>query len=172
MKKQYLEIGKIVSVKGIKGEVRVNPWSDSPDFLLEFDEFYYENGTEKIIILNSRVQKNVVILKIEGIDTVEEAQKLRNKILYINREDIELDDGVYFIQDLIGVKVINKDDNSIIYGDIVDVSQTGANDVYHIKANNGQIFYIPAIPQVIISTDIDNGIMEIRPLRGLFDDED
>lgn len=172
MKKQYLEIGKIVSVQGIKGEVRVNPWSDSPDFLLEFDEFYYENGKEKITILNSRVQKNVVILKIEGIDTVEEAQKLRNKILYINREDIELEDGVYFIQDLIGVKVINKDDNSIIYGDIVDVSPTGANDVYHIKADDGKLYYIPAIPQVIISTDIDKGIMEIRPLRGLFEDED
>ncbi len=172
MKKQYLEIGKIVSVQGIKGEVRVNPWSDSPDFLLEFDEFFFEEGKEKITILNSRVQKNVVILKVEGVDTIEEAQKLRNKVIYINRDDIELEEGTFFIQDLVGLKVIDADDNTIVYGEVVDVSETGANDVYHVKASDDKLYYIPAIPKVIITTDIDKNVMEIRPLKGLFDDED
>lgn len=172
MKKQYLELGQIVSVQGIKGEVRINPWSDDPAFLLEFDCFYLDKGNKKINVEKSRVQKNIIIAKLEGIDTVEEAQKMRNQIIYMNRDDVELEEGCYFIQDLVGLCVIDADDASIVYGEITEVSETGANDVYHIKAKDGKLYYIPAIPQVVIETNVDNGIMKIRPLKGLFDDED
>lgn len=179
MKKQYLEVGQIVTVQGIKGEVRVNPWCDDPDFLLDFDSLYFAEKNKsgeitysEIKIENARSQKNIVVMKLEGINTVEEAQRLRNKIFYMSREDVELDEGVYFVQDLIGLKVIDADDNNKVYGEIVEVSQTGANDVYHIKAEDAKLYYIPAIPQVVITTDIENCIMEIRPLKGLFEDED
>ena len=170
MSDKYIEVGQIVAEQGIKGEIRIHPWCDSPEFLLEFDELYYED--ESIIkIEKSRVQKNVVIAKVKGIDTIEQAQKLRNKVLYINRDDIELDDNTYFVQDLIGLEVVDNDDKTIIYGEIVEVSSTGANDVYHIK-NGDKMYYIPAIPLVVIKTDLDNRVMEIKPLKGLFDDED
>lgn len=164
---KYLETGKIVSVFGLKGEVKVQPWCDSPDFLCEFDTLYYKSGTP-VEIEHSRTAKNLVIIKIKGVDTVEEAQKLRNRILYLDRDDIELDEGCYFIQDLIGLKVIDSESGKE-YGTLTEVSETGANDVYHVKNDDGQIYYIPAIPQVIAETDIENGIMKITPLEGLFD---
>lgn len=113
----------------------------------------------------------MAIMKINGIDTPEQAVTLRNKILFIDRDDFELDEGCYFVQDLIGMKVIDAD-NGNEYGIIEEVSETGANDVYHIKDTNGKMYYIPAIADVVIKTDVFNNTMTIRPLKGLLDDED
>lgn len=165
--KQYLEIGKIVSVFGIKGEVKVQPWCDSPDFLCEFDVLYYKSGTP-VNILKSRVAKNIVVMKIEGVDTVEEAQKLRNRVLYMDRNDVELEDGSYFVQDLLSLKVIDAETGEE-YGEVSDVTETGANDVYHVKSSDGKMYYIPAIPDVVKEVDIECGTMKIIPLQGLFD---
>lgn len=165
--KQYLEIGKIVSVFGLKGEVKVQPWCDSPDFLCEFDTLYYKSGTP-VEIERARVQKNIVIVKLRGCDTVEEAQKLRNRVLYMDRNDVELEEGAYFVQDLIGLKVVDADTGEE-YGVLSDVSETGANDVYHIKKADGTFCYVPAIPDVVKETDIEGGVMKITPLKGLFD---
>lgn len=162
-----LETGKIVSVFGIKGEVKVQPWCDTPDFLCEFDTLYYKSGTP-VEIERSRVAKNIVVMKIKGVDTVEDAQKIRNRVLYIDRNDVELEEGCYFIKDLIGLKVVDADSGKE-YGELIDVSETGANDVYHIKSQDGKIYYIPAIPQVVVKTDIEAGIMTITPMEGLFD---
>lgn len=165
--KQYLEIGKIVSVFGLRGEVKVQPWCDSPDFLCEFDTLYYKSGTP-VVIERSRVQKNIVIMKIEGCDTVEDAQKLRNRVLFMDRNDVELEEDAYFVQDLIGLKVIDADTGEE-YGELTEVSETGANDVYHIRRADGSLCYIPAIPDVVKETDLENGVMKITPLDGLFD---
>lgn len=165
--KQYLEIGKIVSVFGIKGEVKVQPWCDSPDFLCEFDVLYYKSGTP-VNILKSRVAKNIVVMKIEGVDTVEDAQKLRNRVLYMDRNDVELEEGSYFVQDLLSLKVIDAETGEE-YGEISDVTETGANDVYHVKSSDGKMYYIPAIPDVVKEVDIECGTMKIIPLQGLFD---
>lgn len=102
--KQYLEIGKIVSVFGIKGEVKVEPWCDTPQLLCQFDILYYKSGTP-VKIERARVHKNQVLLKIEGVDTPEEGVKLRGRVLYMDRADVELPEGVYFQQDLIGLEV-------------------------------------------------------------------
>ena len=165
--KKLLEVGKIVSVFGIKGEVKVQPWCDTPQFICDFDTLYYKSGTP-VVVERSRVQKNMVIMKIEGTDTVEDAQKLRNRVLYIDRDDVELDEGCYFVQDLIGLTVIESKDGKV-YGKISDVSETGANDVYHIKDEDGREYLIPAIPDVIDSVDIEGGVMKITALDGLFD---
>ena len=95
MPKRYLETGKIVAVQGLKGEVRVEPWCDSGEFLCEFDTLYFDKGETPLEITRSRVQKNIVIMKIKGIDTPEQAQNIRNKILYMDREDVELRAGPY-----------------------------------------------------------------------------
>lgn len=166
--KQYLETGKITGTHGLKGEVRVQPWADSPEFLAEFDELYLDKGSRKIEITSSRVHKNMLIMKIKGIDTIEEADALRNKVLYMNRDDVELEEGAYFIQDLIGLDVID-DDTGERLGSLDDVSETGANDVYHVKTDDGRVFLIPVIPDVIRDISLEQGTVRIFRMKGLFD---
>lgn len=168
--KQFLEIGKIVAVQGLKGEVRVEPWCDSQEFLCEFDTLYFDKGATPVEIQRSHPHKNIVLMKIKGTDTVEQAQLLRNKILYMNRNDVELEEGSYFVQDLIGLEVLDAD-SGVSYGKICDVTETGANDVYHIKDSDGKIRLIPAIPDVVLDTNITDGKMTIRVPEGLFDED-
>ena len=113
----------------------------------------------------------MVLLKLQGTDTLEAAQALRNQILYADRADMPLEEGEYFIQDLIGLTVVDADTGEE-YGILSDVSQTGANDVYHISKPGEAEKLIPAIRDVVVETDVDGGIMRIRPLKGLFDDAD
>lgn len=170
MFKQYLEVGQIVGTHGVRGEVRVNPWCDSPDFLKKFKTLYYDsNGERSVKIKSSRVHGNVVLMQLEDISTVEQASALKNKILFMNRKDAKIPDNTYFIQDLIDCKVIDAD-SGVDYGILTDVSETGANDVWHITKGNKE-YLIPAIPSVVIDTDVMTGIIKIRPLRGIFDDE-
>lgn len=168
--KKYLEVGKIVSVHGLKGDVKVEPWCNEPEFICDFDRLYSKDGKKEYEIESSRVQKNMVIMKLKGVDSVEDGQAMRNKILFMDRNDVELEDGFYFFQDLIGLKVIDADSQEE-YGKIEDIFQTGANDVYQIKSDDGRSYYIPAIADVIVKTDIDDGKMYIRPLEGLFDED-
>lgn len=171
MKKQFLDSGKIVGTHGIRGELRIEVWCDSPEFLCQFKTLYFdENGTESIKV-KSRPHKNIVLCKIDGIDTIEQAERLRGKIVYINRDDIKLEDGVNFVQDLIGLEVKDAD-SGISYGKLTDVFRTGANDVYEITDKDGKTYLAPVIDDVIIETNVDEGYVLIRPLKGLFDDED
>lgn len=171
MIKEYLETGKITSTHGIKGEVRIEPWCDSPEFLKKFKTLYFDSNGEKPVKINIRPHGHMAIAKIEGIDTVEEASTLRNKVLYLKRSDARLPKGKFFIAELIDCKVIDADNEEKIYGVISDVSETGANDVWHIKDENGKEYLIPAIPPVVISTDVEEGTIKIRPLKGIFEDE-
>lgn len=171
MKKQFLEIGKIVSTSGVKGEVRVQHWSDSPDFLQSFDTLYFDGGETPVTVERARSQKNIVVLKLRGVDDIDAANALRGKVLYANRNDIELGESTYFVQDLLGLTVVDADNPALVYGKLTEISPTGANDVYHVT-QNGRTVLVPAIRQVVIETDVDGGVMRIRPLEGLFTDED
>ncbi len=169
MKKEYLEAGKIVTTHGIRGEVKVMPYTDVPELLCEFDRLFIGKAHEEIGVERARVFKSTVIMKLEGVDTPEAAEKLRNKLLYMHRDDLELDEDTYFIQDLIGMEVSDADTGEV-YGKLADVMQTGANDVYVIKGENRE-YLVPAIADVIVSTDTGSGRMTIRPLPGLFDED-
>ncbi len=170
MIKAFLETGKITGTHGVRGEMRVHPWCDSPEFLTEFKRLYLDDKGEKYIdVVRSRAHGNMVIMKVQGVDTIEAAEKLRNKVVYISREDAELDDGAYFVQDIIDCTVIDAD-TAMQYGVLTDVSQTGANDVWHVATEKGEVL-IPAIPDVVQDIDIEKGVITIRPLKGLFDDE-
>ncbi len=171
MKKQYLDSGKIVGTHGIKGEVRIDAWCDSPEFLCAFKKLYLDSKGETFIEVKSRPHKNVVLAKIKGIETIEEAERLRGKLVYINRDDINLEEGVNFVQDLIGLEVRDAD-NDNVYGKITDVLRTGANDVYEITDADGKKYLAPVIDDVIIETNVDDGYTLIRPMKGIFDDED
>ncbi|MEG2144837.1 MAG: ribosome maturation factor RimM [Oscillospiraceae bacterium] len=172
MKKQFLECGKIVSTHGIKGEVKINPWCDSPEDLLSLTHIYFDQGgVEKLQVLGVRTHGNMVLMQLLGINTPEDGAALRNKTIYLNRDELELKEGEYFISDLLGLKVLDVDTGEE-YGTLSDVSQTGANDVYHITFKDKIERLIPVIPQVVIETAVDEGFIKIRPLKGLFDDED
>lgn len=171
MQKQYLECGKILSTHGLAGELRVQPWCDSPQELAMLGRLYLDAGKTPLTVTGARAHKSMVLLKVKGIDTIDEAAALRGRVLYADRADMPLEEGQYFIQDLLGLEVVDADDGHI-YGTLTDVTQTGANDVYHITFPDGAVRLIPAIGQVVISTDIAGRRMTIRPLEGLFDDED
>lgn len=171
MIKKYLEIGKITSTHGIKGEVRVEPWCDSPEFMKQFKVLYLDKKGEKAVKIKVRPHGHMAIAKIEGIDTVEEAAKMRNRVLYMKRSEAKLPEGHHFIAELIDCKVIDADDESKTYGTVTDVSETGANDVWHITDENGKEYLIPAITSVVIDIDVISGIIKIKPLRGIFDNE-
>jgi len=150
--------------------VRIQPWCDSAEFLCGFKKLYLDaDGTNIINISTAKPHGNVVLAAIKGIDTIEDAESLRNKVVYINRNDVKLEEERYFIEDIIGSTVFDADTNKIL-GEICDVSATGANDVWHIKSGEKE-YLIPCIDEVVISVDIDLGQVVIRPLKGIFDDE-
>ena len=171
MLKKYLEIGKIVTTHGIKGQVRIDSWCDSPEILSKIKKLYNKDGSVCYNV-SSKPHKNQTITKIDGISTVESAEKLRGVVVYADRGDILKDKDAYFIQDLIGSRVCNADDENVCYGNVTEVFATGANDVYEVTDDNGKKSYIPVIDDVVISIDIENELIKIRPMKGMFDDED
>lgn len=170
MVKMFLEGGKIVGTHGVRGEMRVECWCDSPQFLAQFKTIYFDEGKEKVKV-HSRVHKNMVLVKMPGVDTIEQADLLRGKIIYIKRSDIKLEEGVYFVQDLIGLQVTDSKTGEV-YGVINDVLRTGSNDVYEMKDKEDKMYYIPAIPDIVDEIDVHGGLMRITPMKGLFSDED
>ncbi|WP_411676265.1 ribosome maturation factor RimM [Caproicibacter sp.] len=171
MQKKYLEAGKIVGTHGIKGELRVQPWCDSAEFLTRFSTLYLEAGNAPVHVLSSRVHKELLLMVLEGVDSVEKADTYRNKVLYLDRNDVTLPDGRYFMQDLVGLDVYDAD-TFLYYGTLTRVLRTGANDVYQITAQDHKNYLIPAVPEFILGIDLEKGKMMIRPIKGIFDDED
>lgn len=170
MKKEFIEGGRLVGTHGVRGTFRVQPWCDTPEFLCGFKKLFLKKDAEyeAVKIKSSKPHGNVVLMDIEGIDTIEAAEKLRNKIIYISRKDLKLDDGSYLICDLIGCEVIDADSGDLL-GNISDVSKTGANDVWHIKRGENE-YLIPVIDEVVLNVDIDGGKVTVRPLKGIFEE--
>ncbi|WP_195985839.1 ribosome maturation factor RimM [Clostridium sp. D33t1_170424_F3] len=171
MRNQYLEAGRIVGTHGVRGELRVEPWCDSAAFLAKLCNLYGERGAEKLKVVSSRVHKSLLLLQLEGVDTVEQADMLRGKILYLDRADVKLPKGQYFMQDMIGLTVLDADTGKR-YGLLTEVMRTGANDVYQVTGEDKVNYLVPAIPDVVREVDIDAGVLKIRPLRGIFEDAD
>lgn len=170
MQKNLLEIGKVVNIHGLRGDVKIQPWCDSAAFLCEFDTLYRADGSP-MSVASARVHKDMAVVRFAGIDTPEQAETLRNTVLYMDRADVELDADTYFIQDLIGLRVLDADTGAL-YGRLEEVLETGANDVYTVRTPAGKQLLFPAIGDVVTETDLEQGIMRIRPLEGLFEDAD
>ncbi len=167
--KPFLEVGQIVGTHGVRGEVRVQPWCDSAEQFAGFKKLYWdENGTQPVKV-KGRPHKQMALVTIDGVTTVEQAQVLRGRVLYVSRRDLHLPRDRYLVQDLMGITVVDADTGET-YGTLTDVSQTGANPVYHMQTTKGEVL-IPAIPSVVISVDTKADILRLRPMKGLFDDE-
>ena len=162
MKLQFIEAGEIVTTHGVKGEVKVLPWLDSPEDLCDFERCRI-NGKD-YAIESCRVQKTCNLVKLSGVDTMEAAQAMRGKTIELYREDI--DDEVIFAAELIGVEVYC-DGASI--GKISDVLDYPGNSVYVVKGKHE--YMIPAVNQFILSTDMDNNRMDVKLIEGMRTDE-
>lgn len=160
-KKQYLEIGKIVNTHGIKGDVKIQVWADDAEFLLEFDEVYIDG--KPVEIISSRVHKNCVIAKLDGIDDVNAAMRMKNKMLFINRDDVELDEGEFFIQDIIGATVIT--DEGAELGKLHEVLDLPKSTIYVVRGEREIL--IPAVPEFILDTDVENMKITVHMIEGL-----
>ncbi|AWI03976.1 ribosome maturation factor RimM [Clostridium drakei] len=158
--KQFVTVGQIINTHGIKGELKVYPLTDDLRRFRKLQKVYVE-GVEKSVVW-CKLQTDKVILKIEGIDSVEEAMKYKEKYLDVSREDaVKLPEGSYFIADIIGCSVVGE--NGVEYGKIADVIKTGSNDVYWIK--EGKELLIPALKDIIIDMDIENKKIVIKPVE-------
>ena len=164
MKKEFLEVGKIVSTHGVRGEVKVMPWADTPEFLLGFRTFYL--GGNALKASSVRVQKSCVLIKFDGIDDLDAAAKLREKVLCIKREDAKLDSGVVFIEDLIGLAVF-ADGKRI--GTLTEVLSRPGNDVYIVKGEKE--YLIPSVPEYVLERNIEAGFINVKLIEGMASDE-
>ena len=167
--KQYITVGRIISPWGVRGQVKVEPLTDDIERFKNLKEVFYEqeNCLEKLVIKEVIfLKKAFVVLKFEGVDDAKEAEKFRNKYIMVHRKDaVKLPEGRYFICDIIGLKVYTVDDEYL--GEIINVIQTGANDVYVINNKENKEILIPAIKEVVKNIDIEKGIMFIFPMEGL-----
>jgi len=170
MIREYLEIGTIVGTHGIHGELRVNPACDSPEFFTAFGVLYLDpEGRRPVKVLSARTNKNIVLLQLEGVASIEAAQALGRKTLFFRRADARLEEGQFFIAELLGCEVFDAGDPALRYGVISDVSQTGANDVWHIRTDAGREILIPVIDDVVKAVDVEAGRIEITMLPGLME---
>lgn len=171
MLQKYLELGKIVSTHGVRGELRVQHWCDSPEFFKSFETVYLgKNGQNPYKVLGARPHGNIMLLTLEGIGDIDTANTLRGKIIYVDRDKAPLPEGSYFIAELIGCSVVDADDESKVYGKVVDVLNTGASDIWQIKGIDGKEYLLPSIPDIVISVDVANDIAKVRPIKGIFDE--
>lgn len=168
--REYLTIGKILSPWGVKGQIKVEPLTDNPNRFKHLQEVYIDDSGEAIcypvesaILLNQRIP----VLKLQGIDSKEEAENKRGYYIRIDRKDaVQLPENHYFICDIIGLTVYDGKANEPL-GIITDVIETGANDVYVIGTKDKKEILIPAIKEVIKKIDIEKGKVVIEPLEGL-----
>ena len=163
MKHRYLEAGKIVNTHGIAREVKIMPWADDPDFLLNFKTLYLDG--KPIHIRSARVHKNAVLMKLDGVDDINEAMRLKNKVVSIDREDATLEEGSFFLADLYGLEVRDADSGEVL-GTISDVLTPPANNVYIVKGTKRE-YMIPAVSEFIVETNVDEGYLLVHLIEGM-----
>lgn len=168
--KQFLEIGKLINTHGIKGEMKLEMWCDDIEYLKQFEVLYLDDcGKDSLKLISARPQKNHAIVKFAEITSIDIAEKLKNSIVYCNRDDAEIDEDANYIQDLIGCSVVDAESNEE-YGRVVDVLNYGASDILDV-VNDKKHHYIPVIPDIVKEIDTENEIIRIIPMKGLFDED-
>jgi len=162
MKNEYIEAGKVVNTHGVNGEVKLQPWADSPGFLTGFEHFYIDGVPVKV--LSARVHKGSIIATLEGVDDIDAAIKMKNKVIKVKKDDVQLEEGRHFVADLIGLRAVDAETGETL-GIVDDVLALPSNNVYVVKGEREIL--VPAVPEFIIETNLENGIIKLRLLEGL-----
>ena len=164
--KELIVCGNIVNTHGYKGAVKLIPLCDDADVIYGLGYLITSDGVERDIE-NISMFKNMLIISLEGINSMEEAEKLKATYVYARREDIPLDENSYFIADLISLPVYDVDTGKL-YGKICDVDNFGASDIYTVKTEKGKVM-IPAVEEFVKEIDLEKGVF-VRPIEGMFDE--
>lgn len=160
-KQQYIEAGKIVNTHGVAGEVKIEVWLDSPQFLRRFPRVFV-NGAEKKL-LSGRAQKSFLIAKLEGVDDVNAAMALKGRTITVDRNDVRLPRGTFFVQDILGASVV--DENGAEIGKLTDVLERPAHNIYVVQGEQEHL--IPAVPAFILKTDAEAGVITVHLIEGM-----
>lgn len=161
MKERFIEAGEIVNTHGVRGEVKILPWTDSAEFLAAFRTLYIDGRPVKV--RSSRVHKQTVLASLEGVEDVNAAMRLKGRRVFIDRADARLPEGGYFIQDIIGAEVVTEDGESI--GALAEVMDAPASMIYVVRGERERL--IPAVPEFILKTDADAGVITVRLIEGM-----
>lgn len=160
-KQQYIEAGKIVNTHGVHGEVKIQVWLDSPEFMRRFKTLYIDSKPVKLI--SSRAHKGFMIALLDGVEDINAAMSLKNKTVYIDRADAPLRKGEYFLCDIIGASVVTEDGESV--GTLEDILETPASSVYIVCGETEHM--IPAVPEFVLNTDAENGVITVKLIEGM-----
>ena len=166
MKNRFLEAGQIVNTHGIRGEVKIVPWCDSPEFLLQFDTLYLDG--KPVRVLEARVHKGNVLARLEGVDDVNAAMVLKGRTVSIDRTGVVLPEGRHFIADLMGLDVLDADSGEKL-GVVADVLTPPAHEVYVVRGA-GCEYLIPAVDEFLIETNVEGGYIRVRLIEGMQSD--
>ena len=161
-KNAFIEAGRIVNTHGVQGEVKIEVWLDSLKFFKSFKRLYTAGGQE-LKVLSARTHKDFVIAKLEGVEDVNAAMALKNKVLSIRRSDAALPHGAFFLQDILGAKVVDEDGHEI--GVLQDVMETPASNIYVVRGETEHL--IPAVPEFIKKTDAEAGVITVHLIEGM-----
>ena len=168
MEQKFLECGKIVNTHGVKGAVKIESWCDSPDVLADLERVFFREGDRyrEASVKKASVFKQFVLMEIEGIESLDDAMLYKNRTLYAARDDFDLEEGDYFIADLIGLPVIHAE-NGHVYGKLTEVINRGASDIYVVETEAGERM-MPAVDEFVKHVDIEKGIF-VCPIEGMLD---
>ena len=161
MKERFIEAGEIVNTHGVRGEVKILPWTDSAEFLAKFRTLYIDGAPVRV--LAARVHKQTVLARLEGVEDVNAAMRLKGRRVFIDRADAKLPEGGYFIQDIIGAEVVTEDGESI--GALAEVIDAPASMIYVVRGDRERL--IPAVPEFILKTDAAAGLITVRLIEGM-----
>lgn len=159
--KDFLDCGEIVNTHGIRGEIRIVPWADSPDFLCQFSTLYVDGVPRSVA--SSRVHKGSVIARFDGVDTVEQAMLLKGKTVQMRRTDAKLPEGAFFLDDIIGLKVVDEAGQKL--GVLHEVLSPSLQQIYVVKG--AREILIPAVPEFILETNISGGYIRVHLIEGM-----
>lgn len=167
-KKKYLECGKIINTHGVKGAVKLESWCNTPDDLAGLERIFISQpgGMREYSVKHASVFKQFVIAELDGVNDFDSALLLKNKTAYALREDFLLEEGDYFIADLIGLPIVDVNTKAV-YGKLKDIINRGASDIYVIDTENGEKM-MPAVDEFVKEVDVNNGIF-IAPIEGMLD---
>ena len=160
-KQRYIEAGRVVNTHGVAGEVKLEVWLDSPQFLKSFSRLFI--GEKEYRVLSARVQKTFLLVKLEGVEDVNTAMTLKGRTVRIDREDARLPKGRFFLQDILGAAVVDEQGTEI--GRLTEILERPASNIYVVQGEREHL--IPAVPEFVLSTDVEAGVVTVRLIEGM-----
>ena len=166
--KQFIEAGEFVTTHGVMGELKLYPWCDSAEFAAALPRLYFTpQGGKETKVEAARVHKGMCLVRLHGVDSLDAARAYIRKVAYFNRADVTLPEGRWFVQDIIGCKVLDADTGAE-YGVITAIDHPAASDIYTIQNKAGETFLFPAVPEFLAQIVPERGAVTVRPIPGMF----